>query len=246
MKKISRWAKQHKWASRFLIVFSFVLLTALGILTGDLLREIGIIIPIYLFFLVIAVYILAVLIYPSKTEKLKLAAGKFYRKQKTADFILAASTFCMVICITNDQARNTMFFSSVVAMPVNHPTTPADSIAKTYKSLAAFSASMKDENGKTLKWKERKKLLKAQINGIKKAKDMSNGERIALIIACVVIAVALLFLVAGLSCELSCGGSEGAAVVLGIGGTVLVIFLLVVVIRSINRKYRRTSMKRRE
>jgi hypothetical protein len=246
MKNISYWAKRHKWASRVLLIVSFLLLTVLGLVTGNLLSEIGIIIPIYFFLLVIGIYILAVLFYPSKTEKLKFSAARFYKKQKTADFILAASTFCMVICISNDQARQTLFFSSVNAMPVNHPTLPADSIAKPYKSLAAFSASLKDENGKLLKWKERKKLLKAQVKAIKQVKEMTNGERIALIILSIAIAVGLLFLVAALACELSCNGAEGAAILLGIGGTVLVLFLLAIVIRSINRKYRTMRMERRE
>ena len=69
----------------------------------------------------------------------------------------------------------------------------------------------------------------------KEYKDATNGERTALIILCILIAIGLLLLVAGLSCNLSCSGSEGAATVVLIFGTGLIIFLLVKVIKRINR-----------
>ena len=51
----------------------------------------------------------------------------------------------------------------------------------------------------------------------------------------VIIAAGLLLLLAGLSCEISCSGSEGAAIAVGLLGTGLIIFLLVRVIQRINR-----------
>jgi hypothetical protein len=48
------------------------------------------------------------------------------------------------------------------------------------------------------------------------------------------IAVGLIGLVAALSCNLSCSGSEAAALLLLIFGTGLIIFLLVKVIKRIN------------
>ena len=92
---------------------------------------------------------------------------------------------------------------------------------------------MKDENGKMLKWKERKKMLKEQVKEIKKANNLSNGEKALLVILSVLVAAGLLYLVAALSCSLSCSGSDAAAVLVGVGGIALVIFLLIIAFRAI-------------
>jgi len=51
----------------------------------------------------------------------------------------------------------------------------------------------------------------------------------------VIVALGLAALVGALACELSCNGSEGAALLVGIGGTALIIFLLIITIRAIKR-----------
>lgn len=45
MKKISYWAKNHVWATRFLIILIYILLNIIGVFTGKLLSEINIHIP---------------------------------------------------------------------------------------------------------------------------------------------------------------------------------------------------------
>ena len=142
----------------------------------------------------------------------------------------------MVIIISNNYYSGTNVFSVLNATALTNSTSPKDSSAKTYKSIATFSASLKNENGKTLKWKERKKLLNEQIKGIKSANDMSEGGKIALIFLSVIVALALLYLVAALACEVWCTGSAAAALLVLLGGTALVIFLLVITIRGINGK----------
>jgi hypothetical protein len=123
-------------------------------------------------------------------------------------------------------------------MPVNYPIIPTDSSVSTYKPLAAFAASMKNEEGKMLKWKERKQLLKEQVKAIKQAKDMSKGAKAALIILSIMVALGLLALVAALACDLSCGGSDTAALLVAVGGTALIVFLLMLTIKAINKKSR--------
>jgi len=118
------------------------------------------------------------------------------------------------------------------ALPVS-TNLPSDSTLKAYKTIEAFTASLKDETGKTLKWKEKKKLLKEQIRAIKKADDMATGAKVGLIILSVLVALGLLYLVAALACNLSCSGSAGAATAVMIGGAGLTVFLLIIVIRGI-------------
>lgn len=45
MRKISTWAKAHKWLARIILVLSLLLLNITGILTGLLLKDLSVIIP---------------------------------------------------------------------------------------------------------------------------------------------------------------------------------------------------------
>ena len=243
MKKISFWAKNHKWLSRIIIILSIIIINIAGIRVGTLLNDLNVVLPLFIFLLLIVLYCVAVLYYPSKESKQGSPHGAFYKRQKTCDFILTASAFCMMICISNDHFSDTKFFTTLHATIPAKPVLPGDSAAKTYKTIAAFSASLKDENGKSLKWKEKKKLLKAQIRGIKKASNMSTAGKIGLIVLSVVVALGLLTAVASLACDLSCSGSDGAALLVGIGGTALIIFLLTISIKAILRKKKKEKQE---
>ena len=78
MKKISFWAREHKWLSRILIILSIALLNAIGIIVGSLLYDLEIIISFAIFFLPVALYFSAFLYYPLKSDKAKTTAAKFY------------------------------------------------------------------------------------------------------------------------------------------------------------------------
>jgi len=77
---------------------------------------------------------------------------------------------------------------------------------------------------------------KAKLKG-----DKTTGEEIALIILTCIAAVGLLYLVAALACTLSCNGSDAAAIIVAVLGTVAVIWGAVAVIRSINRKHAKSK-----
>jgi hypothetical protein len=113
---------------------------------------------------------------------------------------------------------------------------PKDSIIKSYKSLSDFTASMKNVNGETLKWKEKKKMLKEQVKRIKKANDLSKSEKTLLGILSVLVALGLIFLKGVLSCNLACNGSGGAAALVLVGETVAIVILFVIAIRAIYGK----------
>lgn len=84
--------------------------------------------------------------------------------------------------------------------------------------------------------------MKEQIKSIKKDKDLSKGAKTALIILSVLVAAGLFYIVLGLSCSLSCGGSDAAAVIVLLGGTALTIFLLVLAIRAITGKKKKKKI----
>lgn len=243
MKQISLWAKYHKTAARIIIVFSSLLLLIAGAITGSLLKDLDINLPKELLFAIALIYFIALIYYPAKSIKRKLTGHKFYVQQKRMDFILVSCFFLLMTSISNDGFKRFHLINVFQPAAASLPTTPADSITKKYKSIAAFSASLKDENGNSLKWKEKKKQLLQQVKAIKKSNELSDGAKIALIILSVIVAIGLLALVANLACSISCSGSGAGAILVAVGGTALVIFLLIVAIRAINGKKKKKAEK---
>jgi hypothetical protein len=230
IKQLSYWAKDHKWASRFIIIFSFIILDILGIITGRLLDDLNITIASSVLLIVASILMLICWKYPSKRKP-------SYFFQKTCDLVLVLSTFIMFIYFGNRQT-SPLDISFFTASAVSTSSLPGDS-TKTYKSIDEFKKMLKDENGKPLKWKKSKKILKQQIKDIKRDKTTSEGGKVGLIILCVLLALVLAYGVAALSCSLSCSGSEGAAVIVAVLGFAGIILLTFFVIRSIVRKSRR-------
>lgn len=236
MKKLSIWAKHHKIASRVIIILSFILLTIIAYFTGTWFSDLGVIIPPVILFIALLLYLISIIAYPRRSGTHKKYRPKFfYVRQKGCDIVLAASTFIMMICLANNTDSFIYSFAPANAISVNSNVLPKDSSVKTFKSLKEFSSSMKDKEGKMLKWKERKKLLKEQVRGIKKTENLSKGDKGGLIVLSVLVALGLLTLIGALSCSIYCSGSEGAAILVGIGGSALVILLLVITIKAIKK-----------
>lgn len=226
MKEISFWARSHKWVARILIVILFLTLNVLGIINGKLLSEISISLPFSSFLAVAGLYGIAFIIYPKKKRVSN------YLKQKICDLLLGGSVFGMFVYLGNniDMLATHSSLNSVFA---NTRPLPTDSVKRDYKSIKEFSVLLKDSKGNFLKWKERKRLLKYQLKEIKKDDNLSTGAKIFLIFLSVAAALGLLYLIAALSCSLSCSGSDGLAVLVALGGLSLTIILLIVLIRVI-------------
>jgi hypothetical protein len=208
---------------------------------GKLLAGMDIFISTVAVFVFASAYICGAILYPLKENRRSdKKPSSFYLKQKSCDLLLAASTFCMIVYIGNNPESLFQQYSSLNATAVvTKPATLKDSSSKNYKSISDFNKSMEDENGNMLKWKERRKLLKQQVKEIKKANDPSKGEKVLLVILSILVALGLLYLIAALSCSIACSGSEAIALLVAIGGTVGVIFLLIFVIRAIYGKKRK-------
>jgi hypothetical protein len=239
MKAISYWANRHKPTARLLIVFLYVLLNYIGWQTGLLLQERQIIVTETVHFATIVFYLAGVVLYPAKSLKKKWGATNYYLRQKSCDFVLISATFLLIV-YTGNHAGKFRLSNSASAAAIGFAYPPHDSVKK-YKTVTAFAASMKDENGKLLPWKERKQILKQQLREIKKAPELSKTEQSLLIFLFVLLALGLEMGILALSCSLSCSGSEGAALLVGLGATTLVIFLLVLSIRAVKKKKRQMS-----
>lgn len=230
MKKISLWAKAHPQQTRIYIVVSYLLLNVLGIVIGQLLNLLSIELPILLLNSSILVFIICGLAYPSKNKK------ENYIFRKTCDSVLISTTFLMIVFAGNRYGGLTGLFTATSYHNQVQATSIKDSTKRSYTSLEAFKLSMKDKDGKMLKWKERRKLLKSQVKAIKNSDDLTDAGKVALTIGCVIVALGLLYLVAAGACSLSCSGAEGGAILLGLGGLALVIVLFVIAMKAIYKK----------
>jgi hypothetical protein len=242
-KQLSCWAKEHTWPSRFIIVFSFIIMNVLGIVTGLLLNDLDLVFPGWFIVLSVLTFGIAWLKYPGKKQLAdKIERNRVYVFRKTCDTVLIGTTFMMFVYFGNRQVTplNTIVFpaSAVNSFPLPKDTT------KAYKSPEEFRKSLKDESGKPLKLTERKKLLKQQLKAIKKDKTTSEAGKVVLIILCVLLALVLAYGVAALSCSLSCSGSEGAAVVVALLGLTGIILLTFFLIRAILRGSKKEKARR--
>ncbi|MDX1938599.1 MAG: hypothetical protein SFU21_15875 [Flavihumibacter sp.] len=242
MKSISIWARHNKWQARFAITISWILLTLIGLYLGLVIREFNFMLPMSVLVSSIVAFLMTFLLYPLKYQR-KEKKSSFYAWQKNSDFVVATASFIMIIYIANKPETLLSGYQSGLAAVTSEISFPIDSAHRTYMSIKDFNSSMKDADGKLLKWKERKKLLKSQIKAIRKADDMSKSKKTALIILSVIVAMGLLLLVSSAACTLSCNGSGAAALIVGIGGTALVVWLLIVVIRRIKSKTQKKQIK---
>ena len=231
MRIISVWARGHIMLTRLLIVFLYIIINLLGLFLGDLLFSSNIVLTSLFIFLTIGLLFAGMLIYPSKEKK--NSYKNFYGLQKTGDLLLATATFLFIVFGGN--SLNKKSFTTFPSVYATSFSIPSSQLVNTSASIQPNEFA-KATAGKPFSKKELKKKLKSKWKEFRKHyKESTKGEKTALIILSILIAAGLLSLLAALSCEISCSGSEGLAIAVGILGTGLIIFLLVRVIQRINR-----------
>lgn len=232
MKKISRWSRTNVKKARALIVLIKLTLLALAYYTGISLFKMQVSLPVDIIYPVIAVLTgLAVFLYPTR-KSVSLSKKWLYLKQKTCDYTLAACSFAMITTLVN--SPDTLFDSSLTSYgssrPVIHPPTAAEII----NSLKTRSKESLTRPEKRILKKEFFKQLKtyaiAKLTGDKE----KSGEAMKIFLV-ILGAVGLIYLLSALVCNLSCSGSDTAAVIAGLAGLAAIIWLVVVLIKRIKR-----------
>jgi hypothetical protein len=228
MKNISIWAFRHKWAARFVIICSFLILNFIGLFLGDALTISQIAIPSLWIYVIGFIFFAGFITYPSRKQKSKYK--NYYKKQKSSDLLLVSTTFLLIICFGNhynlpkNQSPFGFTYANATALTI---------IANPQLHKTSIDPSPKKKTSLIKKWKSK---LKENIRTIRREyKDATPGERTALIVLSIIVAFALFLLVLSASCSLSCSGSDGAALLVALLGTGLIVFLLVKVIKRINR-----------
>lgn len=240
MRQISLWAKRHKGISRMIIVGIYLLLNVLGIYTGNLLKDIGIFMSESYFNIAIIACLVICFHYPSKRNR-RDGHGKdaLYRRRKFYDFSLGAITFFMIIFLTNNNGQILLKSNIAVASFINshgRDTCVYDNIL-----IKSFVSNIQRMDVSKLSQREKIRILKKQIKTIKQDKTTSRGDKIALIVLSIVIALALLFFLSALACNIACAGSEALSIIILIAGTFLIVFFLVKIIKRIRHPRNETK-----
>lgn len=232
MKKISYWAKHHVWQSRLLIVTIYILLFGLGLSTGKLLRESKIDLSQMFFIGCIVGTVVLWILYPEKSLKHHISSSAFYVRRKLFDFLLGSVTFLMILYVGNNWKQ--LFLNQTAnAFSIVH--NPKDSSVKNNPLINNFIESINAKDVSSLSQKEKLRIIKKQLRTINNDKETSKGDKTGLIILSVIIALGLLYGLAALSCSIECSGSGGLALLVALGGTLLIIVLLVLVIKRITK-----------
>ena len=239
MKQLSLWARKNPRKARLIIIVSHLLILLLAWFTGREISALSDELPGYLKIIFVLVFIIAAIIYPVKSKP-----GYLYAKQKTCDFLLALSTFGMV---TGIAASGEISFGSL--SPLYASTPSAINNNKKDPTAEQILASLKHRDKSSLTRAE-KRILKTEFKKQLKiwtfAKITGNkeeGSKAGLVILAIIGAVGLFFLVASLSCSLSCNGSDAAAIVVLLLGTAAIVLGLLAVLRAIKKKKRKPENK---
>jgi O-antigen/teichoic acid export membrane protein len=228
MRSISYWARYNPRTARFFIVIIKGILIFLAAYAGILFSKMQVTIsPLALLITVMAAILISIL-YPQKKKNKRPG---FYLRQKLSDFLLAACSFvCFTSIANNLESVTPSSFNLYANVPITNHT------AKQVLS----SLSYRDKNSLSrLEKRILKKEFNHQLGVYAKSKLRGNNEKAedaALIILTIVAALGLMALLAMLVCNLSCGGADAAAVLVGILGTAAIVWGVVVVIKRINRK----------
>ncbi|HET6994928.1 MAG TPA: hypothetical protein VFI06_08090 [Chitinophagaceae bacterium] len=230
MKKISLWARHHRFIAIISIAIIKLLLAFIAAYLGLLLLGMNIRLPFTVFFFALLLLIIAAIAYPSK-HITRFTKKQFYVRQKTCDFIIAACSFVMIGTWVNTN------------LPVTINTAAAATTATTITPTAEEILASLQYRDKSTLTRQEKRILKAEFKNqlkvytVAKLKGQKNdAAKAGLIILTIVAALGLLYLVAALACSLSCNGSDAAAVIVGLLGLALVIWGTIAVIKRITRK----------
>jgi len=221
MKKISNWAKKHKWQSWLLIAAIHVFLVYLAIYSSILLYLEDIVLPTSLFYLFLTIGGAAYLVYPIKGIKKGLFKSSF-EKRKGLEFTIIISSFCMIFLMFNQLAH------------VNHQETrrPSQSEARTVILVPEAKKSTTNEVKKWLKKRHQKRVKR-----IKKLWQKSSNREQGLLIFSTLFLIFLAAIgVSFLGCSIGCNGLGALGFAIMLIKWTAIIFGLTAIIRNIVRK----------
>lgn len=230
MRILSLWAKGHILHARIIIILSHCLLILIACFLGEKLSQKGLALSPLWIYLLIAVYFTACALYPSQRHR------DNFSKRKLADLVVATSGFLLVLCMSCQLNQPVPLSQTAMANLPSAP--PYYRYPEAQRLLDQFRSGERTHFNR-----KEKRIIKKEFNYqlLRYAKAKLTGDKegsndaLAILMVCIV-AAGLLVLLGGLACSLSCNGSEAAAVVVGVFGTVAIVAGAVILIRHISKK----------
>jgi hypothetical protein len=217
-KKISHWAKRHKWESRGLIAGSKLALGAGGYYVGNILHDMDYAISETTSNVLYASLGLTALMYPIKNSSRRLFSNSYMRR-KTHDLSLTLCGLLLAMTVGNQAASDENLIPAATYM--------FDSVENSINLVALSENNLTQLEG---------------ISNFEVSKDNKEGEggstagKILFTLLVIALFLFLELLVLSLSCSLSCNGQESLAAVVGIGGTFGLIVAFIYALNAIWKK----------
>ena len=235
MKKLSKWAKANPKSARIIIVCAHLFGGINACLLGLLLFVFDWEVSSWALVIMANLFFLAYLFYPKKNQK-GILFKSAYTRRKTHDFSLVICA-AVVLAFGGNQFLASDDFN-------DNPTAEATAEFMTYRT---YSEGLTSKSGKQnltnrARLKTMRKQIKQEFRTLKKEfkKQKEQGDQTGLKILLIVLTVAVIlflgYVIAGLSCSLSCSGQGGLATVVLLLGWAGLVWLGIFTIKTILRK----------
>lgn len=241
MKKLmilSKWAHDHLWTARLLVVMAHLLLIPLALFIGRQLQFLNIHIPSAVLFSSVVIYLMAFAAYPLRSERGKRwNKTTFYIRQKACDAIILSTSVLMIIQLSNEYTRTGRFNLLQGWQTTAYASLPVAGKIERKKNILSLVHPKNTSSSSSLSWREQRKQLRENWKKVKAyLKKTDSADRVGLTLLSILGAIALLGLLLILVCDLSCSGQEGAAIAVGVLGTAGVIALFILLMKRIYKK----------
>ncbi|MBX2923065.1 MAG: hypothetical protein KF746_12780 [Chitinophagaceae bacterium] len=236
MKKISVWAMRHPKQARLWIAGIKIFLFFEAWYIGNQLGVMGLRFSGDAFYFILLLFGIAVLTYPDKKNKKVYFSYRYYIRKKINDFIVALSSFIMLIVAFNTELFSPLYnaaaASSVAPEPIH--------VYNTNPGSGERKITAKEKRQVKLQLKKQLKRLMVTVRGNKEAKNKGVKFTLAILSG-----IVLMVVIAALACAIACNGQEVLAVIVLVLGLAGIICGLTAWIKSIYRKRETTRRKRK-
>jgi hypothetical protein len=212
---ISFWAAKNPWKTRFMFAGIQIAMGTAGVLLGERLADNGVHFSDLSRDLLVGAFLTSSLLYPVKYSSIKFFKHSYLR-QKAFDLALALSGFMLMVNAGNDPGMRATLTKMVgLKSPVQQNMNMLNDHSQVSKQLLYY------QNDKQIQ--DEQKLPK------NKERNRENLYTILTVVAAIVLG----FLLALGACGIYCNGMVGLAFLVGFGGGGLLIWLMILTIRSI-------------
>lgn len=217
MRKLSLWARRHPRLARLCIILLYIPINITGLITGDLLFDLGVQLAGSFLIAAMAVFVIAVFFYPNRNAAINTSKQALNLRRKTSDLVLISATFGM-ICFTGNQINVAIPFYPLATKIAGYSPASHDTFLKETTGPAS--------GGPVSNKKAVRKQLRHLMQEFRRSyKGNPEGEKIALIALTLIVATSLVGLLAALACSIACAGSEALSYFVFFGGTIAIGFL---------------------